>query len=238
MSRSAGRLRVLVNRLIVVALLLVAFAHVALTERLREGSGPSVARRWVQLGARLTGVSFERVGEVTARPAGLQVLVANHSSPLDIAAVLATHPTARFVAGADLFNIPLLAAAMRALGTVPVDRRSGSGRLIVDGESGGVLAVFAEGAIAAPGRRLPFHRGPFAMAIGAGAEVVPVAIHHSAQRLPPKSALGVRPGPVIVEYLSTIATESLDLADRYRLCDEVETAIHSALGPGDGGTGR
>ena len=179
------------NRVVAAAMLLMAFPHVVVSERVRAGAGHRVARWWVRAGGRCTGVRFEQSGTAVAGHDGLQILAANHSSPVDIAAILATHPTARFVAGADLFRLPLLASAMRAIGTVPVDRKSGSGRLEVPAGTAGVLAVFPEGAIAPPGRRLPFHRGAFALAIAAGAEVVPVAIHHSARSLPPKAALGV-----------------------------------------------
>jgi 1-acyl-sn-glycerol-3-phosphate acyltransferase len=235
-QRTAHLVRRQLNRLIVAGILLIALVHVTVGDRLRKGSGHRAARIWVNIGARLTGLHFETCGAGGSKPVGLQLLVANHSSPLDIAAVLATHPSARFVAGADLFKIPLLGAAMRALGTVPVDRRSGSGRLTVaDPQEPGVLAVFPEGAIAPLGQRLPFHRGAFALAIEARADVVPVAIHHSAARLPPKGALAVRPGTVVVEYLPSISTLSLVLEDRYRLSDQVERAIVSALDSSDGG---
>ncbi len=227
--------RVHLNRVITTALLFVALPHVAMAERVRKGSGPRVARRWVRAGGRWTGVRFEQGGTLAAQPGGLQLLAANHSSPLDIAAILATHPSARFVAGADLFKIPLLASAMRAVGTVPVDRKSGAGRLEVPEGDHGVLTVFPEGAIAPRGRRLPFHRGAFALAIATGAEVVPVAIHHSARSLPPQAALGVRPGTVVVEYLPAISTRGLESADRHHLCQQVEESILAALDRSDGG---
>jgi len=246
-------LRTQCNRVLVVALLVVALPSISIANRLWSGTGPRLVRVWVRWGARLTGVRFEQCGAggvdpsgvdpsgvdpSGVDPSGLRVLVANHSSVLDIAAIVATHPTARFVAGADLFKIPLLAGAMRAVGTVPVDRSSGSGKLSLAGQvAEGCLTVFAEGAIAAPGSRLPFHRGAFALAIEMGADVVPVAIRHSASCLPPKSAMGVRPGTVEVEYLPSIRTGDLTFADRYRLCEQVEHAILSALGADDGGIG-
>src|SRR5271155_1354467 len=117
-------MRAQVNRVVVVLLLLVALPHVTVSERMRRGAGRRAALRWIKLGARLTGVEFDSHGTEQLRNEGLQFLLPNHSSPLDIAAMLAVHPDSCFVAGADLFRVPLLAGAMRSLGPVPVDRRS------------------------------------------------------------------------------------------------------------------
>lgn len=261
MSPPAGRprrrpgsfVRRQVNRVAAVALLVVALPQVALAEKLGAGRGRRAAVRWLRRAGRLTGVRFESRGTGHLRPGVLQVLAPNHSSLMDAAALLVTCPDVSFVAGADLFRIPLLAGAMRALGTVPVDRRSGGGtRLELGGDGrgdgrgggrgggpvgGGPVVVFPEGRLAAPGTRLPFRRSAFAAAVEHRAPVVPVAIHNSSGRLAPGSRLGVVPGTVLVEFLPAIDTADLTPDDRYRLCEEAEAAVLDALGPADGGRG-
>jgi 1-acyl-sn-glycerol-3-phosphate acyltransferase len=229
-------LRVWLNRLVVALVLVGALAHIAFVGRVCRRRAVRSARRWVLVAARLTGVRFESRGHLGARTGASQVLVANHSSPLDIAALLAVAPDLRFVAGADLFKFPLLGAAMRGLGTVPVDRRSRSAsHLEVPGgdlSPEWTLVVFPEGAIPPAGRRLPFKRGAFALAIEKGADVVPVAIHHSARVLPPRGRLGVRPGKVVVEFLSPLSTRGLSHSDRHGLAERSERSVLEALGRG------
>ena len=229
--------RAQLNRVLLVAVLPLALSGIALGGLGRRDGGAARAAWWVRVVGRLTGVTFESRGEVGEAPGGWRILVANHSSLLDIPALIATRPGTRFVAGADLFRIPFLAAAMRSLGTVAVDRRSAHGahlELPADAPPGD-LAVFPEGRLAPAGTRLPFHRGAFAVAIAAGAPVVPVAIHRSAGALPAGARMALRPGRVVVEYLPPISTAGLDPDDRHALAEQAERAILEALDPADGG---
>ena len=225
--------RVMGNRLVAAVAVPVALAHIALTGKVRPASAGRIAAAWARLVGRLTGVTFQAVGRLGPASGTMRVIVANHSSPLDIAALLAVEPDVTFVAAAELFRVPLLAAAMRALRTVPVDRRSRTGvhLALPAGLAGPALAltVFPEGGIAPPGRRLPFRRSPFALAVEHGATLVPVAIHSSERVLPPRSALGVRPGTVTVEFLPPIATAGRSMADRGALCEMAEHRIAQAL---------
>ena len=230
--------RIQLNRLIMAIVLPIALIHVAIAGRHGIGSGGRVVRRWVARVARLTGLRMEAVGEMPP-PGRPQIFVANHSSPLDIPALLAAHPTVRFAAAADLFMVPLLAGAMRAIGSLPVDRRSGDGSHLtapsLAEDRAAPLVVFPEGGIAPRGRRLEFHRSAFALAIDAGADIVPVAIHHSSRSLPPRGRLGVRPGVVTVEFLPLLPTAGLTQADRFDLCDRARQSICEVLGAEDGG---
>lgn len=231
--------RVWANRITVSLALAVALPCIALTARLVPSSTRRVALICTRAAGRLTGVRFETVGKRSPTRKGMRVLVANHSSPLDIPAMLVADPAAIFVAGADLFKIPLLAAAMRAMGTVAVDRRSRN-RTELHLPAGVAsddlsLVVFPEGGIAPSGQRRAFHRGAFALAIQHHALVVPVAIHHSAEALPPRSRLGVRPATVTIEFLHPIPTTALTHADRHRICEQAERRIGAALSAGAAG---
>lgn len=230
-ARAAGR--VMANRLVAALTVPAALFHIAVSARIRPGSPGMVAARWIRFVGALTGVKFRSEGRIEPPSGTMRVIVANHSSPLDIAALLAGEPNMTFVAAAELFRVPLLAAAMRALGTVAVDRRSGTGvhlELPAALDSPDLLlAVFPEGGIAPAGGRMPFRRSPFALAITHGATIIPVAIHRSAQALAPRSGLALRPATVTVEFLDPIATTGRTLADRYRLCELAERRIGEAL---------
>ena len=234
-------IRAQLNRGVALVALFVALPMVATVEKLRPGSGPNVARRVVEVLARTMGVRFVVRGRPEGGLASPSVYVPNHSSPLDIPALLTACPDIRFMAGADLFRIPLLASAMRALRTVPIDRHHPDvahrqlDALIDGADQASDLAIFAEGGIAPRGERLPFKTGAFALAIQTGIPVVPVAIHGSADVLPPRSFLGVRPGTVVVELLEPVSSEEFSLEDRGVMRDRVEGSIRSALtrGPGD-----
>jgi len=164
------------------------------------------------------------------------VVVANHSSPMDIPALLWADPDVRFLAAADLFRVPLLASAMRAIGTLPIDRRDHDratdqlDRMTARGAAGGPddLVVFAEGGIAPPGRMLPFKTGAFVLAIRAARPVLPVAIRGSDRVLAPHGRLLVRPGVVTVEFLDPVATVGLTIDDRHVLRDHVQAVVRTA----------
>jgi 1-acyl-sn-glycerol-3-phosphate acyltransferase len=225
------------NRGFVVAGLLVLLPAVVVGDRVRRGSGRRILRWGVSIVASLCGVRFEVHGRSSGdRPAG--VVVANHSSPMDIPALLWADPDVRFVATSGLFRIPVLAAAMRALGTVPIDRHDHDRAQrqldeMVDRPdlvAGGDVAVFPEGGIAPTGQRLPFKTGAFTLAIRTGNPVVPVAIHGSDRVLAPGARLLVRPGVVTVEFLQPVDVTGLTLEDRHVLRDHVRDRVCAAVG--------
>ena len=121
-SEFVSSLRAQYNRIIVVVALLVLLPVVVIGERVRTGSGRHILRRGVSILASMCGIRFEVRG-CSADDRRGAVVVPNHSSILDIPALLWADPDVRFVATAGLFRIPVLAAAMRAIGTISIDRR-------------------------------------------------------------------------------------------------------------------
>ncbi len=220
------------NRVIVVVAVVVLLPAIAAAELLQRAAGRRVARRGVQITARLCGVRFVVRGSEELDPAGSYVLVPNHASPLDIPALLVACPQARFLAAAELFRNPLLAIGMRAMGTVPIARRDPAlaRRQLADlarRSQPRFLVAFAEGGIAPLGRRLPFKSGPFRLATETGTAVVPVAIHGSGALLPPGSAFAVRPGTVVVTLLDPVVP--CRAGGHRALRTEVERAVLDAL---------
>lgn len=235
------RLRSQANRCLVVVALLVLLPAVVLTERVRRGTGRRLAHWGVSVVATLCGVRVVVRGRRPREYPGRSVVVPNHSSPMDIPALLLADPDVRFMAAQDLFRVPLLAPAMRALGTVPIDRgdrerahrqldelvdRSGPGSGSVD-----TIVVFAEGGIAPAGRPLPFRSGAFSLAIRTGSRILPVAIVGSDRVLAPRGRLTVRPGVVTVEFLEPVDTVGLTVDDHRVLRDHVQDVVRASVVP-------
>jgi len=156
----------------------------------------------------------------------------NHSSMFDIWALFATLPgSVRFVAKQELFKIPLLGGAMRAVGHIPIDRAARkkafeaydeAARTIREGTSS--IVVFPEGTRSRTGELLPFKNAPFGLAIAAQVPIVPVYVHHTFEILP-KGAWRIRPRPIRLLAAPPIMTTGLRPDDRERLRDQVRAAM-------------
>ena len=165
-------------------------------------------------------------------PRGQPVMYAsNHSSMFDIWALFATLPgSVRFVAKRELFKIPLLGGAMRAVGHIPIDRAARKKAFEAYDEAARTIqrgfsaVVFPEGTRSPTGELLPFKNAPFALAIAAQVPVVPVYVHHTFEILP-KGAWRLRPRPIRLLVGRPIPTAGLGADDRERLRDEVRAAI-------------
>lgn len=229
-------LRPHLNRVLLAVALLVTLPAVALVDRVRRGAGRRLAVRASRLVAWACGVRVEVVGGTDLDPGRSHVYVPNHRSHLDIVAMLLARPQVGFLAAQEVARIPLLRSALRAMDTFPVDRddlRRARAQLdaVIDRPGPIEVVVFAEGGIVPsdePPR--PFKAGAVLLALDAGADLVPVAIHGAEVVAPPRRRLLVHPGTVRVELLPAIPTEGLERRDRKRLRDEVEQAVHTALG--------
>ncbi|MCX7109861.1 MAG: AMP-binding protein [Proteobacteria bacterium] len=138
--------------------------------------------RWLQMA---TGTPILVGGLDELPPEGQAfVLVANHSSYLDVYALTAALPRRlSFVAKAELARNKLLGPALRGIGTEFVERfdaekgvndaRHLAGTL----RQGNPLAFFPEGTFTRRPGLMPFHLGAFAAAIEADVPVIPVALH-------------------------------------------------------------
>ncbi len=222
------------NRIILVVALGVVLPAIAVGEHLRPGAGRRLAVRAVHRVGRMCGIHIEVHGADRLDSRSAYVLVPNHTSPMDIAAVLLARPDVRFVAAAELFRIPLLGAAMRALGTVPIrrgDPRDARGRItaLSRPEPGRQLVMFAEGGIAPTSDVLPFKTGAFVVAINSGAPVVPVAILGAARVLPPGGRLRLCSGTVHVHLRPPVPTRGLTAVNRMELSARIRSTVVQTL---------
>ncbi|MBQ0945273.1 1-acyl-sn-glycerol-3-phosphate acyltransferase [Ideonella sp. 4Y16] len=115
------------------------------------------------------------------RPGGA-LLVANHVSWLDIAAIHAACPQARFVSKADVKRWPLLGWLIAGAGTLFIERerKRDAMRMVHEMaaalQRGETVAVFPEGTTGAGATVLPFHANLLQAAIAVAAPIQPVAL--------------------------------------------------------------
>jgi 1-acyl-sn-glycerol-3-phosphate acyltransferase len=179
-----------------------------------RASGAGAVARMVLWRAVLTLTGGLRVDGAAGLPPGPCVIVANHSSHADTAALIAALPARRqpaVAAAADYwFRGGLRPAICRALCAAFPVRRSGGGstdlaaavRLLAAGHD---VIVFPEGTRSRDGQTGDFHRGAARLAAAAGAPLVPAGISGTRTLLPPggparprHTAVTVRFGPPLV----------------------------------------
>ena len=116
------------------------------------------------------------------RCAQASLLVANHISWLDIMAVHAVVPQARFVSKADVKAWPLVSRLVDAAGTLYLERERKRDALrvvhaVADALAAGqVVAIFPEGTTSTGHGLLPFHANLLQAAIATATPVQPVAL--------------------------------------------------------------
>ena len=131
---------------------------------------------------RMMGLALHASG--TPRP-GPTLLVANHVSWLDIAAIHAVAPHARFVSKADVLAWPLLGWLIRGAGTLFIERERKRDALRVvhqiaeSLQAGETVAVFPEGTTTDGRALLPFHANLLHAAVTTGTPVQPVALRYA-----------------------------------------------------------
>ncbi len=123
------------------------------------------------------------VGKCTVPQTGSAILVANHTSMIDpavlVAAVRYRCPT--FLMAKEYSNIPLLWRLFKLLECIPVDRdkqdvgaTKASIKLL---RAGKLLGVFIEGGISVDGNRRALKRGAAMLAMRTGAVIIPAYIN-------------------------------------------------------------
>ncbi|WP_442863089.1 lysophospholipid acyltransferase family protein [Calidifontimicrobium sp. SYSU G02091] len=120
----------------------------------------------------------------TFRPAA-KLIVANHVSWLDIMAIHAVCPQARFVSKADVRHWPLVNRLVDAAGTLYLEREKRRDALRVVHQmadalaAGQTVAVFPEGTTSDGHGLLPFHANLLQAAIATATPVQPVALRYA-----------------------------------------------------------
>ena len=199
---------------------------------------------------RVMGLSVH--GSGTPRP-GAKLLVANHVSWLDIAAIHAVVPEARFVSKSDVKHWPLVGRLVAGAGTLFIEREKKRDALRVVHQmaealkAGDTVAVFPEGTTGDGRTLLPFHANLLQAAIATATPVQPVVLRFFDARhavSPVVEFLGettlaqslwriVAARGLAVE-VRILTAEGTAHADRRALAEHLRETIGKALPPQDG----
>ncbi|MFM2066441.1 MAG: hypothetical protein RLZZ584_1350 [Pseudomonadota bacterium] len=167
---------VLVHGLHGLLIVLLLLRHLGMPARL------TLVQWWSARLLRLMGVQLVVHGQFRR---GAKLVVANHVSWLDITAVHATCPEARFVSKADVKGWPLVSRLVDAGGTLYIERERKRDAMRVVHQmaealrQGDTVAVFPEGTTADGHALLPFHANLLQAAITSEVVIQPVALRYS-----------------------------------------------------------
>jgi len=167
-----------------IARLLVHGVHGLAIISLRFGAYSAAQRHariqwWSAELLRLIGITLHAHG--TPRP-GAKLVVSNHVSWLDIAAIHAVIPEAHFVSKADVRQWPLIGRLVAGAGTLFIEREKKRDALRVVHQmaealqAGDTVAVFPEGTTGDGRTLLPFHANLLHAAVTTATPVQPVVL--------------------------------------------------------------
>jgi 1-acyl-sn-glycerol-3-phosphate acyltransferase len=182
---------------------------------------------------RLAGIRVEVAGREHVPAHTACIFMSNHVSNLDPPALIPRIPgrTSAFLKR-SLMKIPILGYGMKLGEFVPVDRDRqvesakesvAAARRVL--EKGIHITTFVEGTRSLDGGMLPFKKGPFYLAMEAGAPCVPVSIHGT-ETMMAKGSMRVRPGMAYITF-----HEPLD-PGRFGTREELMEAVRAAIASG------
>ena len=149
---------------------------------------------------------IEYNGEDFSKPA---VIIANHTSFLDILAIGMLHPKICFLVNDWVYNSPVFGKAVQNADFYPVSSGIEKsleplGKKIEDGYS---IMVFPEGSRSWNNKIRRFHKGAFYLAEHFQMDILPVLIHGNSE-VNPKGSFIIKDGSITVKMLSRILPEN------------------------------
>jgi 1-acyl-sn-glycerol-3-phosphate acyltransferase len=179
---------------------------------------------------------------------GAKLIVANHVSWLDVLAVHAVCPEARFVSKAEVRDWPLVGRLVAAGDSLYIERHRKRDALRVVHQSaealqaGDSVAIFPEGTTGPGDTLLPFHANLLQAAIATGTPVQAVALRYADQARPiSPSALWIGDttlaqtlwllacGEGLVAHLHVLPARQCTHADRRLLAESLRMDIDTTL---------
>jgi 1-acyl-sn-glycerol-3-phosphate acyltransferase len=185
--------------------------------------------KWVMgVSRRILGLTIEVEGRENVDPAKSYVYMANHVSFLDGPLLFYVIPQrVRVILKKSIFRIPVVGAAMRFAGFIPVDRKrmSGGKRSIDEAvlamkEKGYSFLIFPEGTRSRDGKLHDLKRGGFFLAVAAQAPIIPITIQGTFE-LMPRGRIFPRRGKIKVIFHPPIETAGKTVADLPALASQV-----------------
>lgn len=192
-----------------------------------------LGRAWARWILATFGVRIQVAGLENVPTHAPVILMSNHQSLVDIAAIVLTLPRTqswRFVAKRELTRVPIFGQVLVASRHIIIDRGDRERAVVSLREAaqriraGTTVIVFPEGTRSSDGRLQTFKSGPFHLAVESQVPIVPVTVSGS-QRITPKRRLLVYPGTVKIVYGKPIPTRGVAIEARKALADRVRQAI-------------
>jgi len=144
------------------------------------------------------------------------IIIANHSSFLDILAIGMLSPKIIFLVSDWVYNSPIFGRGVRLAGFYPVSSGIDNGieHLRAKVEQGFSLMVFPEGTRSVDNSIKRFHKGAFFLAEQFQLDIIPVVIHGYSEVLP-KGDFVINGGSTTLEILKRITPDNKDFGKDY-----------------------
>ena len=145
------------------------------------------------------------------------IIIANHSSVLDILSIGMLHPKIIFLVNDWVYNSPIFGKAVQMAGFYPVSGgiENGLEKLKAKVEQGYSLMAFPEGTRSTTNKIRRFHKGAFFLAEQLNLDVIPVIIHGNSEALP-KGSFIIREGSVTLKIMKRITLNDASFGTRYK----------------------
>lgn len=209
----------------VMTILLAPVAAVATLLGIGKGNGrvqQGCMRLWARAICFTSGVRIVVHGTEHVDPRRGSVYASNHVSWFDVFTIAAVLPRYTFVAKAELRRIPIFGWGAEGAGVVFLSRENRKSAFeayhdVAEKVSQGLsVVVCPEGTRGSEYSLRPFKKGPFVLAIAAGAPVVPIVVH-GAREVMSRGSWRVRSGTVHVHFLEPVHTSGYDYDHRHDL---------------------
>lgn len=144
------------------------------------------------------------------------VIIANHTSFLDILAIGMLHPKLVFLVNDWVYNSPVFGKAVKLAGFYPVSSgiENGVSHLQKKVNQGYSLIAFPEGTRSTTNKVKRFHKGAFYLAEQFKLDIVPVVIHGNSEVLP-KGSFVIKNGSITLKVLDRIPFNSKKYGENY-----------------------
>lgn len=145
------------------------------------------------------------------------VMIANHSSFLDILVIGMLHPKIIFLVNDWVYNSPIFGKAVQIVGFYPVSQGIDSGleHLRKKVEQGYSLMVFPEGTRSKTNKIRRFHKGAFYLSENFKLDIVPILIHGNSE-VNPKGSFIINYGTATIKILKRIKYEDSSFGSTYK----------------------
>ncbi|MFS4454841.1 1-acyl-sn-glycerol-3-phosphate acyltransferase [Maribacter sp. 2304DJ31-5] len=152
-------------------------------------------------------------GEHFKKPA---MIIANHTSFLDILCIGMLHPKIIFLVNDWVYNSPIFGSAAKLVGAYPVSGgiENGETYLKQKVEQGFSLMAFPEGTRSTSNKIKRFHKGAFYLAERFKLDILPILIHGNSEVLP-KGSFVIRDGGITIKILPRISPKNTTFGENY-----------------------